>query len=359
MNNHIVSIGTANPGESIPQENISNFMKLAHGLDKNDSRILSYIYKRAGINGRYSALEDFKYDDPEKFKFFPKNKNLEPFPSTKERMGIYQKKAPVLAINAIQNCLEKTTTKIAEITHLILVSCTGMYAPGLELEIIHQLGMKATVERYSIHFMGCYASFNALKMADRICDSDQKAKVIIISVELCTIHFQKEYNEDNLLSNAVFADGAAAALVSKEAKGIKIKDYQSHIYKEGEKDMAWHIGDFGFEMKLSKYIPGLLEKGIGILKEKLEERFRFSHIKNFAIHPGGKQILKKVEDAFNIFPDQNRHAHAILGEFGNMSSATILFIFSALMDDKTLKGDVLAMGFGPGLTLETLLMEKI
>jgi predicted naringenin-chalcone synthase len=359
MNNHIVSIGTANPGESIPQEKISDFMKLAHGLDKNESRKLYYIYKHSGINGRHSVLEDFKHIDPEKFDFFPKNKELEPFPSTKQRMKVFQEKAPGLAIKAVQNCLEKTTTQVDEVTHLILVSCTGMYAPGLEIDLIHQLGMKSTVERYAIHFMGCYASFNALKMADKICDSENLAQVMIVSVELCTIHFQKEYNEDNLLSNAVFADGAAAALVSKEAKGIKIKDYQSHLYKDGEKDMAWHIGDFGFEMKLSRYIPDLLEKGIGILKEKLEERFQTSKIKNFAIHPGGKLILKKVEEVFDISPDQNRHSRAVLGKFGNMSSATILFVLSALLDDKMLEGEVLAMGFGPGLTLETLLMEKL
>src|SRR5690606_27631155 len=119
------------------------------------------------------------------------------------------------------------------------------------------------------------------------------------------------------------------------------------------------IGDWGFEMKLTKYVPDLLQKGIGVFKEKLEERFNLSRIKNFAVHPGGIQILKKVEHAFGIFPDQNIHAHSILNKFGNMSSATILFVLSALMDDNALKGDVLAMGFGPGLTLETLLLEKL
>ena len=359
MNNHILSIGTANPGKPIPQENISNFMKLAHGLDHSENRKLNYVYKRSGINERHSVLEDFNYNDPENFTFFPKNKKLEPFPTTKNRMEVFQRKAPDLAILSVKDCLAKTAIQIGEISHLILVSCTGMYAPGLEMDIIHRLGINETVERYAVHFMGCYASFNALKLADRICDSDKGATVLIVSVELCTIHFQKEYNENNLLSNAIFADGAAAALVSKRAAGIKIKDYQSHIYKNGEKDMAWHIGDWGFEMILSKYVPDLLQKGIGVFKEKLEERFNLSKIKNFAVHPGGIQILKKVEQAFGIFPDQNKHAYDVLNKFGNMSSATILFVLSALMDDKAMKGDVLAMGFGPGLTLETLLLEKL
>src|SRR5690606_16711978 len=207
--------------------------------------------------------------------------------------------------------------------HLVLVSCTGMYAPGLELEIIHEMGINETVERYAIHFMGCYAAFNALKLADRICDSDPDANVLIVSVELCTLHFQKEYNETNLLSNAIFGDGAAAALVCKAGSGIEIKGYQSHILKDGEDDMAWHIGDFGFEMKLSKYIPALLERGISHFRKKLEEKFEVSKIRYFAIHPGGIQILKKVEESFGILPQQNKHAHDILRKFGNMSSATI------------------------------------
>jgi len=358
MNNHIVSIGTANPGEPISQENISNFMKIAHGLDPKEGRKLNFVYRRSGINSRHSALEDFKYSDPKKFNFFPQNSSLEPFPGTKKRMEVFQQEAKGLAMEAIGKCLGKSGVQAKEISHLVLVSCTGMYAPGLELEIIHGMGIREDVERYAIHFMGCYAAFNALKLADRICDSDPGAKVLVVSVELCTLHFQKEYNETNLLSNAIFGDGAAAVLACKAGSGIEIKGYQSNILKEGEEDMAWHIGDFGFEMKLSKYIPVLLEKGIAHFRKKLEEKFEISKIRNFAIHPGGIQVLKKVEETFGIQRQQNRHAHEVLGKFGNMSSATILFVLAALMDDPTLEGNILAMGFGPGLTMETLLLNK-
>src|SRR5690554_6698017 len=171
MNNYIVIIGTSNQEESISQENISNFMKLAHGLDQNEGRKLNFVYKRSGINSRHSALEDFRFTDPNKFSFFPKNKSLEPFPGTKKRMQVFQEKAKGLAVEAIEKCLRKSKISAGEISHLVLVSCTGMYAPGLELDIIHEMGINETVERYAIHFMGCYASFNALKLADRICDS--------------------------------------------------------------------------------------------------------------------------------------------------------------------------------------------
>jgi predicted naringenin-chalcone synthase len=358
MNNHIVSIGTASPGKAIPQLKISEFMKIAHGLDSIDSRKLNFIYKHSGISSRHSVLDDFNHSDPKDFNFFPKNKDLDPFPSTKQRMEEFRTQAFPLAKSAITQCLQDGLTYPNEITHMILVSCTGMFAPGLELEIIDKMGFPANVERYSIHFMGCYASFNALKLADRICDSSPDAKVLIVSVELCTLHFQKEYNEDNLLANAIFGDGAAAALVTNNSKGLKIKSYDSRVFKEGEQDMAWTIGDFGFEMKLSKYVPELLQKGLESIHDDLEKLYNLSEIKNFAVHPGGKQILQKVESAFKITASQNLHSHKVLDQFGNMSSATILFVLKHWLEDELMDGSLLALGFGPGLTLETLLLEK-
>lgn len=358
MNNYILSIGTANPGIPIPQEQIGRFMQLAHQLDERESRKLNFIYRQSGIKRRHSVLNDFRYQNPADFTFFPKNRNLDPFPTTKDRMDLFQHTALAIGKEAIENCLKNTSIKTKDITHFILVSCTGMYAPGLEIDLIHTMGFDQTVERYSIHFVGCYAAFNAIKLADRICDADTKANVLVLSVELCTIHFQKTYTEDNLIANAIFADGAAAALISKNSKGLKIKNYGSQIVKEGEGDMAWAIGDFGFEMKLSKYVPDLLSKGLQALMNYLEEKHDLSSIKHFAIHPGGKQILQKVEEAFEISEAQNHYSHEILQEKGNMSSATILFVLEKWLDDKSKSGNILAMGFGPGLTLETLLLEK-
>ncbi|WP_143959304.1 type III polyketide synthase [Litoribacter populi] len=358
MNNSIISIGTANPGKAIRQRSIGEFMKMAHSLGPVDARKLQFVYNQSGIETRFSVLNDFEKSDFKDFNFFPNSADLEPFPSTKDRMQVFRKEAPKLAVEAISNCLSTSQVKPEEVTHLILVSCTGMYAPGLELEIMEKMGFNDTVERYCIHFMGCYAAFTAIKMADRICDSDPDAKVVLACVELCTIHFQKEYNEDNLLANALFGDGAASALVANSKEGIAIKDYQSNLVREGEGDMAWHIGDFGFEMKLSKYIPGLLEKGIEDLGKKLEEKFKLSTIKNFAIHPGGKMILKKVEESFGIASEQNCFAHQVLRDFGNMSSATILFVLEKILKQTGNPGEILAMGFGPGLTLETLLLDK-
>ncbi|PZX54609.1 putative naringenin-chalcone synthase [Algoriphagus ratkowskyi] len=354
----IVSIGLANPGNPIDQSSIACFMQKAHQLNELDSRKLSFLYRKSGISTRHSVLRDFEKSDAKDFSFFPSTKDFEPFPSTKARMEVFRQTAPQLCEEAVKNCLSKTDVNASEITHLILVSCTGMVAPGVELELMRMLDLEDSVERYCVHFMGCYAAFTGLKLADKIVKAEPDAKVLMVSVELCTLHFQKEYVEDNILANSLFGDGAAAALVMKSESGLKIKSYLSQLLREGENDMAWGIGDFGFEMRLSKYIPTLLDQGINKLKSKFEEKFKLSTINNFAIHPGGKQILQKVQEAFDLPASANIHATAVLNQFGNMSSATILFVLERMMHDEAIRGEILSMGFGPGLTLETLLLEK-
>jgi predicted naringenin-chalcone synthase len=358
MNSSIISIGLANPGSPIEQSSIANFMQAAHQLEDNEARKLNFLYKKSGISSRHSVLTDFEKKTHEEYSFFPKSENLEPFPGTKARMEVFRFAAPKLCEEAVRDCLDNSEVTPSQITHLILVSCTGMVAPGVELELMRMLGLSDSVERYCIHFMGCYAAFTGLKLADKILHAELDAKVLVVSVELCTIHFQKEYIEDNLLANSLFADGAAAALVMNSNKGLKIKSYLSQVIREGEGDMAWGIGDFGFEMQLSKYVPALLDQGIGRLKGVFEDKFNLSKIKNFAIHPGGKQILQKVQEAFGIPVEANKHALDVLKNFGNMSSVTILFVLHRFLADPEISGDILALGFGPGLTLETLHLEK-
>jgi predicted naringenin-chalcone synthase len=358
MNSSIVSIGLSNPGAPIPQAEIARFMKLAHQLDEYESRKLGFFYRKSGIDFRHSVLDDFDKLQVEDFSFFPKNEELTPFPGTKARMEVFQQTAPELSALAVSSCLNQVGEKASSITHLILVSCTGMVAPGVELQLMQLLGLEEDVERYCIHFMGCYAAFTGLKLADKILRAEPEAKVLVVSVELCTLHFQKEYTEDNILANSLFGDGAAAALVINSTEGLKINSYLSQVFKEGEGDMAWGIGDFGFEMRLSKYIPALLDRGITDLKDVFERKFGLSAIRNFAIHPGGKQILQKVQEAFELGPEVNFHANEVLRNFGNMSSATILFVLDRMMKDPKIGGDILSMGFGPGLTLETMHLTK-
>lgn len=356
---YINGIGVANPGQPIAQEKIAEFMKIAHRLEGTDARKLDFLYRRSGIDFRHSVLRDFEKTRVEEFEFFPKNKNLEPEPKTAARMDVFAQEAPPLATRAVQHCLEDLPVQPEDLSHLILVSCTGMMAPGVELALIQTLKLNPAMERYCLHFMGCYAAITGIKLADKILRAEPEARVLLVSVELCTLHFQKNYTEDNLLANSLFADGSAAAILSNDPIGLKVKDYSTQLLPEGTSDMAWKIGNFGFEMRLSKYVPGLLQKGIGRFADAFEKKYQLSEIRHFAVHPGGKQILTKVQEEIGFDASENQHAAEILRLHGNMSSSTILFVLKRMLADEQLFGDILALGFGPGLTLETLLVEKL
>jgi predicted naringenin-chalcone synthase len=240
-----------------------------------------------------------------------------------------------------------------------------MYAPGLDIEMIHALGLRTTVKRTAITFMGCYAAFNALKVADAFCKSERDAKVLIVCAELCSLHFQQEPTEDNLLANALFADGAAAVLVENNpAQGLKLKlsSFHNDLAPEGASDMAWSIGNLGFEMKLSAYVPGIIKQGIARLTRDLLEKIsaNLNDIKHFAIHPGGRKILEVIEQELGITQANNAAAYHVLKNYGNMSSPTILFVLAEIIRNLSASNKnerILSFAFGPGLTLESMILE--
>jgi prepilin-type processing-associated H-X9-DG protein len=290
---------------------------------------------------------------------------LAPFPSTKQRIELFKKHAIELSLASIDQCLKKITLKKSEITHLIVVSCTGMYAPGLDIDLVNVLELNSTINRTCVNFMGCYAAFNAIKLANTFCASEKNAKVLVVCTELCSIHFQKENTEDNMLANALFADGSAALLVEAQPrKGINLKPVSFHcdLAIDGEQAMAWTVGDWGFEMKLSTYVPNVIRSGIKKLTRSLLDKIsqNFDDVSYFAIHPGGKKILEAIEAELNISKDLNHHAYEVLKRYGNMSSPTVLFVLNEIC--KTLNGkdqnkNILSFAFGPGLTLESMLLQ--
>jgi predicted naringenin-chalcone synthase len=363
MKSYITAIGTANPVFCYPQMKIAEFMAEAVEMNKADRIKLKALYKATGIKQRYTVIPDFGIE-PEQFQFFPKVKTLEPFPAVSQRMSLYKKEALPLSLKAINNCLSKSSLKPTDITHLITVSCTGMYAPGMDLEILQTMGMSLTIERTCINFMGCYAAFNALKFADYICRSEKQAKVLIVSTELCTIHYQKKTEWDHLLSNALFADGSAAALVEgtpSENINLSLESFHTQVEPKGEQDMAWQISDFGFEMTLSSYVPDLIRTGIKDLVNDLMTKVGTGRdMDYYAIHPGGKKILEVIEEELGFSKEDNRFAYKVLQNCGNMSSSTVLFVLEALMKElnQTAEGkNVLSLAFGPGLTLESMLLK--
>src|SRR5689334_8817564 len=213
-------------------------MQTVYAVNESDKRKLRYLYHHSGIGTRYSAIPDFSLPATQ-WKFFNATENLEPFPSLDKRMHCFQANAGKVAADAIYNCMKEE--ELSTVTHLITVSCTGMSAPGLDLELLELLKLPPTTWRTSINFMGCYAAIHALKLADVICKSDEKANVLIVCVELCTLHFQNKYSPDNISSAILFSDGAAAVLVSgnKEAEGLNIDHFYSSVSFKSKQEMVW------------------------------------------------------------------------------------------------------------------------
>jgi predicted naringenin-chalcone synthase len=281
-------------------------------------------------------------------------------------MDLYKKEALKLGVMAVTELLDEAPGFEKEnITHLITVSCTGFYAPGLDIELIEAMDLPKNIQRSAINFMGCYAAFNAIKLGDAICRADKAARVVIVCVELCSIHFQKLKDDDNLLANTLFGDGAAAVLLSSQpAKGLNLllENFYCDLAFEGKQEMAWQIGDHGFEMKLSSYVPDIIKSGIRQLTEKLLKNLHLSleDIDKFAIHPGGKKILETIEKELGMTREDNKYAYQVLRDHGNISSATIIFVLQALCRDLKKEDHqkrILSFAFGPGLTLESMVTQ--
>lgn len=360
---YITAIGTATPGYQFSQSAIADFMVRAMQLNEDEARKLRALYRATGIESRYSVLAD--YGKTGDYEFYANTDDFSPMPSTRKRLDLFRKHATDLSCEAALRALHSVAPK--DITHLIVVSCTGLYAPGLDIDVIKTLGLRPDVQRTCINFMGCYAAFNALKLADSFCGNQPDAKVLIICTELCSLHFQNSNTQDNMLANALFGDGSASLVVEgRPRKGLNLKPEIFHcdLAMNGEEDMAWTVGDVGFEMKLSAYVPNIIQSGIKELTTKLLNSISMdiSDVNYFAIHPGGKRILEVIEKELGLTKSQNNHAYDVLRKYGNMSSPTVVFVLKELSDN--LNGvdqdkKILSFAFGPGLTLESMVLSVV
>ncbi len=361
----ITALGSSVPAFRFSQEEIGGFMKRHMALDERESRLVDRLVRQTKIDSRYSVIPDYGRE-PSGFEFYPRNQVLDPFPGVGQRMQYYRSHALPLARAAALQCLGKASVDAAAITHLVVVSCTGMYAPGLDIDLIGDLGMHSAIARTCVNFMGCYAAFHALKMAASAVRADPSARVLIVCVELCSLHFQKDGPAGSrLLTNMLFGDGASAALVEGEKAGdtpaLRLLDFASDLFPEGEEDMTWEIADTGFAMKLTARVPGILKSGVKSVFDRLLEKEEYSkkQVSHYVFHPGGPRVLEALEKALGIGVEANRLAYEVLREYGNMSSATLFFILQRLSEGGGLEdGDlVLSAAFGPGLTCESALMS--
>ncbi|MCH8487310.1 MAG: type III polyketide synthase [Candidatus Cyclonatronum sp.] len=361
---YIHQIETDVPANSYTQEFAREFMK-QHVADRDAvKRILHRVYALSGIDKRHSVITEFA--SGESGDFFDAETQTFLNPGTAARNDRYTREAKELFVRLARKTVEASDFETSDITHVVTASCTGFFAPGPEYFIVRGLGLPPSTRRYHIGFMGCYAAFPALKLAETITAEDPDAVVLIVCLELCTLHLQPKTDTDALLSAAVFGDGAGAAIVSRRepAAGkpaLRMDGMFTALTPQGEQDMAWTIGDNGFDMVLSTYIPDIIQSNIGsLLAPILGDKTEADQFGYWAIHPGGRAILDKIAQSLSLEPEQLGPSRQVLSEYGNMSSATILFVLKSLLYDfPALNKPVISMAFGPGLTVETGLFTPL
>ena len=280
------------------------------------------------------------------------------FPDTAKRMEIFEKFAPRLAQRALDK-LRLTNEERNGVTHVLVTSCTGLYAPGLDFDIIDHLGLDTSVERTMIGFMGCYAAINGLKQARHIVRSEPSAKVLLLNLELCTLHLQETQELEQVLSFLVFGDGCAASLISAEPFGFGMDSFCSVVIPETRDLITWRIRGVGFDMLLSGRVPGEIGKALAVCGEAVLGGHPKEEISLWGVHPGGKSVLDAVERGLGLSSDALAASRQTLECFGNMSSATVMFVLERLMQTAQPGEKGCAMSFGPGLTAETMLFHAV
>ncbi|WP_350352021.1 type III polyketide synthase [Microbacterium sp. A8/3-1] len=370
------SLQTIVPDTVLHQDEVRDVFAAQPDLGRLAQRIVSTSFNVSGIDTRHTVIDELSLDsdvaDPV---FFDRRSGALLAPGTKARNEVYTREAARLFVDVARHALDADPDlEAADVTHVITVSCTGFHAPGPEYEIVRALGLSDSVQRYHLGFMGCYASMPALRAASQFCLADENAVVLVVSVELCTLHLRSSEDPDTIVASSLFADGAAAGIVTARdlpsaVTGLRLDRFHTAIAPEGEKAMAWTIGDTGFEMILATTVPQIIgETIIGALRplyapeDDLVAAFDDDavgrEVEHWAIHPGGRSILDRVQEKLHLSDAQLHPAREVLRENGNMSSATVLFVLKRILDEEGARaGDrVSAMAFGPGLTAESALM---
>jgi alpha-pyrone synthase len=315
------------------------------------------LFKRMALKAQIEHRYSFLNPDPEATgtdttdEFYRRGA----YPDTASRMRFYKRYAFTLARRALDR-LDLASQKDS-ITHLILTTCTGFYAPGIDLQVVGHYGLDPSVERTVVGFMGCYAGINALKLARHIVRSEPSSKVAILNLEMCTIHLQETDDLEQVLSFLIFADGCSASLVSSEPVGIELQSFRSTILPNSADQITWNIGGRGFDMVLMGQVPSTISQGLPSCLDRILGGQRPEDIGHWAIHPGGRTILDAVQKSIGLPEDALRQSRDVLRRFGNMSSATVMFVLKEMLQPGTVAGRGCAMAFGPGLTTESLLFQ--
>lgn len=343
---YLNEIGTAVPTNESQQEFLATLESWLP--DVAVANKLRVIAQRSGIEKRHTVLNHVM-GAPGSGAFY----EIGNFPGTAERMKVYQQEAPGLAVKAART-LEARGVDLATVTHLVITSCTGFYAPGLDVDLIRLLNLPRSIRRTIIGFMGCYAGITGLRTATDIVRADPEARVLMINLELCSLHLQQDAPIDRLVAAMLFSDGCAASLISAKPEGFRLDAFHTILSLEDADKMAWLVEDQGFTMTLDVEIPNRIRDFLERDPELFDTAMRDPQ-SLWAIHPGGRAILDAVRTACSLSAAQIAPARKVLANYGNMSSASVMFVFEELRH--TAPGEShpgAAVAFGPGLTLEAL-----
>lgn len=349
---YLQRVATAVPENDIHRQ----FVDFAADMlkDRRARAIFERLAAKSDIHHRYSCLHvnhSSGVESTDAWRFYGSGR----FPTTAERMKLFEQCAPVLARRTLDK-LAVSEDERSRIRHVLVTCCTGFYAPGLDFDIIDHLGLPDSTERTFVGFMGCYAAINALKLARHIVRSDPDAMALVVNLELCSLHFHETQDLNEVISFLLFSDGCSAALVGGEARGLELESFAAARIEKTSDLITWRVGDFGFDMFLSGQVPNQIAKA---MREKKAAIAGDAPVDLWAIHPGGRAILDAVESGMDLAPEDLLASRRVLSCFGNMSSATVMFVIEKLLGEAKSGQRGCAISFGPGMTAETMRFNAV
>lgn len=358
MSCSILGLGTAVPPDTMLQEEVLSMSTAVICENTRQERLMRMLFRQAGVESRQSVIPwQLGYE----WKQEPDALDPGNGPRTGKRMQMYHHLAGPLAEAACVRALQDADTQPTEITHLVTVSCTGFGAPGVDIGLIQALGLSATTQRINVGFMGCHGAINGMRAVRGLVAADPDAKVLMCAVELCSLHYRLKWDDEGIIGNALFADGAAALVAANDKNDGSIWDIGgsgSCLIPESTDAMSWQVGDHGFDMRLTGQVAESIE---GALRPWMEEWLNslncsVAEVGAWAIHPGGPRILAAVETALGLPTDATLISRSVLSELGNMSSPTVMFVLDRMRRDTT-PGPIVVLAFGPGLMAEAAFLH--
>jgi prepilin-type processing-associated H-X9-DG protein len=355
----MTGIGTAVPPNRIAQADAAAISRRLADVPADQERQFDALYRRTGVQFRHSVLLDAPDGPPEaRHSFYG-----EASPSTAARMERFARDAPPLALEASRSALADAGVAPERVTHLVTVSCTGFHAPGVDIALAKQLPLRASIARTHVGFMGCQGALNGLRVARAFVDADPRACVLLCAAELCSLHHHYGRDPEKIVANALFADGSAAVVLTGSTEEPSRRDRPrvvasaSKLIDDSEDAMSWRIGDLGFAMTLSPRVPALISENVVPFLDQwlMHHGLSVGSIGSWAIHPGGPRILAAFGEAVGLPRAALAPSYEILAEYGNMSSATVVFIWKRLIESGASR-PIVTVAFGPGLTVEAALL---